>query len=64
MDTRDFLPADEETKTNSADVLLKLVRSYAMHVRGNLYPYQFYDYARALYEPHDEWFKGILGFGH
>jgi hypothetical protein len=61
VDMHDLL-RDEETKTNCADVLLKLVRTYAIHVRGNLYPHQFYDYARALYAPHDEWFKGTLGF--
>lgn len=62
VDVYDVLPADEKRQTNSADVLLKLVRTYAIHVRGHLYPHQFYDYARALYAPHDEWFKKILGF--
>jgi len=47
---------------SAENLLLRLVRSHARHVRGLAYPHQLYEYARSLYSPHDDWFRKNLGF--
>jgi len=37
-------------------------RIHSLYVRGDAYPHQFRYLARAIYAPHDEWFKNTLGF--
>jgi len=54
-------PADPQLPS-SADLMVGSVRNYALHVRGEAHLHQYYPMARALYGPHDEWFRSHLGF--
>ncbi len=44
------------------DQVLGSVRMQALSVRGEMYPHQYYDMAREMYGPHEEWFRSNLGF--
>ncbi|QHN04779.1 hypothetical protein FTO74_16485 [Granulicella sp. WH15] len=41
---------------------LTSARIHSLYVRGDAYPHQYRYLTRAVYSPHDQWFKNRLGF--
>jgi hypothetical protein len=68
MDTY-FSSANIQLATQSIDPRMKHLpsaltsaKTHSLHVRGDAYPHQFWEYAKAIYSPHDDWFLRNLGF--
>lgn len=47
---------------SGTNTLLISTKLWAMHVHGEAYPHQFYEFALSLYTPHDPWFRDHFGF--
>jgi hypothetical protein len=44
------------------DMVVTQAKLESLHIRGDAYPHQFYQFARELYGSHDAWFREHLGF--
>ena len=42
--------------------ILSDAKIYSLHVRGEAYPHQFFEWAASQYGEHDDWFRTTLGF--